>query len=666
MNSYFMLFTITPVQSFIEQARKTSDLYAGSRILSELVETAKRKLVNDYEAQIIFPKEGMYLGQTEGSTSYDVNSLNKTDKYSSPNRFMAMLKTANDPKYIGNALEDEVQNKFRNIANESCVRAIKNKLHPSLFEQQIDGFWQIYWVMLPYDSQNGDYVGTHRELEKYLGGIKNLRDFRQLAEPGGRKCSICGERNTLFYSPRVDNNGEKKKPKYIIDEAIPIEYSRLDEGEGLCAVCLCKRYWFGENHQEFSSTAQVSLMTLLFLLNNDLHGKNYLDNFRNTVNNCCRTVNNPQPYNDQLIYSSNLNKAYFRKNGLSHGLTKGEIDEKILNAHKQLTSYIKNKNEEQRKNTQIGNKQSEEWEIPAYYALIAFDGDSMGEWLSGKYLKDKQALFNFHQDLSKRLHIYAEQVCKTLIDPLNQASSILQLSNSDLFWGRVVYAGGEDFLGFITRKHALAALSTLRQQFDDTVNNPLKKYFNNSSNNISFSAGLVFAHYKMPLSEVLKWVRRTEKEAKDIDGDKDALAIAVLKHSGEIVKTIYKWRPDGNRWVTGEIQSIIDGLRNSNFSAKFITSLNNEVRRLSDHSGGLKDITDRKLVDGIIETEISRLVGRAFQSTDTKQESNNFDKENIINSVKYLYQTSKQDINNFLSALNIAHFLSREVNQNVD
>lgn len=35
-SSYLFLFTIGPVQSFIAQARKTRDLYAGSKILGGL------------------------------------------------------------------------------------------------------------------------------------------------------------------------------------------------------------------------------------------------------------------------------------------------------------------------------------------------------------------------------------------------------------------------------------------------------------------------------------------------------------------------------------------------------------------------------------------------------------------------------------------------------
>lgn len=40
MKNYLFLFTISPVQSFISQARKVQDLAAGSKLLSDLISEA--------------------------------------------------------------------------------------------------------------------------------------------------------------------------------------------------------------------------------------------------------------------------------------------------------------------------------------------------------------------------------------------------------------------------------------------------------------------------------------------------------------------------------------------------------------------------------------------------------------------------------------------------
>ena len=53
---YLFLFNIGPVQSFISQARKTQDLYAGSRILGELIFAAS-EVAEKNDAEFIFPKQ---------------------------------------------------------------------------------------------------------------------------------------------------------------------------------------------------------------------------------------------------------------------------------------------------------------------------------------------------------------------------------------------------------------------------------------------------------------------------------------------------------------------------------------------------------------------------------------------------------------------------------
>ena len=47
-----------------------------------------------------------------------------------------------------------------------------------------------------------------------------------------------------------------------------------------------------------------------------------------------------------------------------------------------------------------------------------------------------------------------------------------------------------------------------------------------------FSAGIAIAHFKSPpLYEVLKWARRMEQAAKDIDSGKRCFRLAVIKRS---------------------------------------------------------------------------------------------------------------------------------------
>ncbi len=175
MNQYLLLFTIGPVQSFIAQARKTQDLYAGSFLLSHLTDFA----INDLSKQLTNP---------------DIIFPNRKIK-SKPNRFIAKIECEN-PENIGKKLKENVEIEFRKICKSVLddLGLNHSKEFCIDFERQINDFLSIYWVTLVLEKDN--YVDTFRELEGYLGAVKNVRHFHQLEETG-RKCSLCGERNVL-------------------------------------------------------------------------------------------------------------------------------------------------------------------------------------------------------------------------------------------------------------------------------------------------------------------------------------------------------------------------------------------------------------------------------------------------------------------------------------
>jgi CRISPR-associated protein Cmr2 len=90
MNNKAFLFTlsISPVQSFISQARKPKDLYAGSKLLSELCGKAI-EIFQSYGGNVILPaKKNDYL----------------------PNMFFGEVhKEENQLKEIGNEIEEELK-----------------------------------------------------------------------------------------------------------------------------------------------------------------------------------------------------------------------------------------------------------------------------------------------------------------------------------------------------------------------------------------------------------------------------------------------------------------------------------------------------------------------------------------------------------------------------
>jgi len=573
MTQYLFLFTIGPVQSFIAQARKTQDLYAGSFLLSYLIDSAMEKLSAQLNScEFIFPHKAIK---------------------SKPNRFIATIES-DDIAEIGNELKEYVREEFQLITTKVLSNIDLDA--PDSLESQVKTHLQVNWVALPLDED--DYAGTYEKLERYLGAIKNVRKFQQLKETG-RKCSLCGERNVLFYRGR--------KRAYTTDHAIsldgqPLKY--MHDGEGICAVCFTKRFadkYFKNGYvRNYPSTAEVALMDSLNKLDSGL-----LDEYRRIFG---------KNFDTELYYEDNLTERYFEKYNYPVG-KREEAKAKLVEIHK----IAKEK----------GLK------FCKYYAILMLDGDSMGRWLSGEFLEKKTELKEFHKKLTEELGNYAE-----CVDGEKSEDGIIKEPK-----GKLVYAGGDDVLAFVNLNHLLPVMKELRTRFPKFKDFGFEIKDNKKS---SASAGIAIAHYKTPLSEVLKWARKMEKEAKSIDDDKDAFAIAALKRSGEIRKTVFKWQY-GTPSVIEVLEHLIQSLNQEKISNKFIKSLGLEFRRLMDKEGQYKD-------SDIIKTEMKRWIARSCM-LDKGRKKRAVD--DLTKKLVMLYTNSKS-LDNFLSALEIADFIERE------
>jgi CRISPR-associated protein Cmr2 len=407
--------------------------------------------------------------------------------------------------------------------------------------------------------------------------------------------------DVVFFKPREENDELK-----------------MQKGEGLCAVCFTKRFY--DVKESFPSTAEIAAMDWLSKI--DEKNKN---DYKELFNN----------FDEQLFYEENLREKYLQKYGYYKNNGSIEI------AKQKLKRFYDIKIDENKK---LGKPSK-------YYALIMSDGDNMGKWLSGEFLQDeaKKNLKNFHVKMSKELGNYAKSLGNNSKDDNennNKDNRIIEPK------GKLVYAGGDDVMAFVNLKHLFDVLIKLREKFPKFE----ALGFNVKDNHRSTaSAGVVIAHYKTPLSEILKWARKMEKDAKD-KGGRDAFAIAVLKHSGEINKTIFKWQLEDIKPIE-LMRDICQKIQNEEFSNTFIKSLNIEFLKLMDKEGkwGEKQA---------IKTEIKRLTLKSFQrKKDETKENFNKRKDKISNEfipeLGSFFSNSKK-LNNFLSFLNIVDFLSRE------
>jgi len=570
MSRQLFLLTVTPVQAFIAASRKTQDLYAGSRILSRLCLTAIHTIKSRYQAQIMYPSE-------------NIDSL--------PNRVLALVESDGDREKLmsmGRDIEDAIRGEFADMA-DAVIRGLGLEVHSDL-RAQIEQYLQIYWVFCPLDGKT--YAEAYREITAVMGAIKNTKIFGQLAE-AGRKCSVTGEQNALYYKNDPKRNRAIAGAIRVPDD-IPDKY--FAPGEALGGIALVKRgadKFFERKNKEynsrFPSTSRVALMDAFHRL------AEADSNYKNILN---------EDFDEQYIY---------RK---KYGNETVKYDARADEIYKQFDKY--------------------NIDFTSYYAVLLFDGDSMGEWLSGAKLENKNKdLQAFHWRLSEELGKFAKQAESVLVPPR----------------GITVYAGGDDFLGFVNLSHLLDVMKTLRESFDRSVD--LSEF---TDQKLTFSAGIAIAHYKIPLSEVLAWARKMmEGEAKKLDTEKDAFGIALLRHSGEISKTVYKWKAD-HEWTTDLLKKLIHHLRHD-ISSTFNKTFHLEFRPLMNEKGQLDPA---KISDEMVRLELKRLIRRAEPKRRVSQEEHVQKTEALLETLWNLY-LSGRSFEHFLSLLDLALFLEREM-----
>ena len=610
---YLFLFTIGSPQAFIAQARKTHDLFAGSKIISDLIDAA---MVAVGKNNVIFPdansdaKPNRFLAKISADSLPDGNI----------NAFCESIETATRKAWILIALKAYQNAKLTNgeaiidkslldmLPIESCQDVLARI--SKIAEKQLIVFPDIFWVALPF---NNDYKAKHDKLSTLLGGIKNTRKFCQLYEPAGRKCSLDGERNALFY--RADDNGNKPafmdwdKDGYCnrqIHEIKDLEAFKLNPKETLSAVSLVKQFYkskeySGEN--AFPSTAEIALMNIpKSTLESEYH----------------KYIEGEVDY--QLFYEENLNEINLRKKDVR--IKNGYNLEDIRTAFNSIFDNIPKQ------------KRSK------YYAIVIFDGDSFGKLWSGEGHEDDQQLERFQIELARNLHIFAQKAKTILKSPK----------------GITVYAGGDDFLGFVNLKHLFKVMSELRVAYTDLIETPIKKEFKDRfTRSITFTAGVAIAHYKEPLSVVLGEARAAGKAAKKAfeNDDKDAFSLSVLKHSGESLRCFYKWKYNDLQ-LTDVLEKLVTMLEDvdNGFSNTFINNIDQEFRPLMNESGKYSGGTLHVL------SELNRLIIRS-----SKTGKDNPEIGELQGCIKHIYESNcryNKSLENFLVSLHICDFIKRK------
>lgn len=164
-----------------------------------------------------------------------------------------------------------------------------------------------------------------------------------------------------------------------------------------------------------------------------------------------------------------------------------------------------------------------------YYAIIMMDGDDMGKWLDNwkGECSNRTDPMDIQRTISRRLSHFSGYTVPTYVKEKE---------------GYLIYAGGDDVLAFVSVKKALPLAKALRLAFSNSETGLHQQ--------ATASMGIVIAHEKSPLQQLLQHARRLEGVAKSYihpktNKEKDAFSLAFLARGGEMREITLPWSMDG-------------------------------------------------------------------------------------------------------------------------
>ena len=491
MNKLLHIFTFSPVQGFISNSRRLSDLYHSSLLLSTLTE----KLIEDLNKEIIYPvlvEDGQGLANYPNRIVFLADQCICEDVIKNFQElwegiYETILTKVLDEVGISKEEKEKIreqaklhlENYFRaycECTNSEELKKWKEKLKQNLGKD--------------YD----DYAVAYDWTERKLGALKSKKPYEPLMDaytyngkeyPDG--CTLCGERAHLAV------NWEKFKENLQKD----IRHY-LKEGEKLCGVCLVKRFaFYCLGRQTFPSAHDIANAKFKEELKD--FEQNYKDRASELKSLLQQYMGEEKPrdhlweYNAELFDIEELERIKREEEGL-----KLVIDDLI----RELRWIY---------NNELLSKPSKN-----YFAIIISDGDSMGDWLGLKSERRKEKLERaFHEKFSKALSDYARE--------------IKSLESKEKFGLRIVYAGGDDVLAVADLREFLDFAEKLNPTFKEKV-----------GKDASVSAGIVIGHQRDNLAYLLNEAGQAEKKAKSVEG-KSAFCITVIPRGGGPVSFWAKW-----------------------------------------------------------------------------------------------------------------------------
>ena len=623
----FLLFQIGPVQEFIAQARKTQDLWSGSYLLSFLISQAmlaiadEGKLTDGTQIEglgpdaIVFPqlrslpladyhwwKKG-YLGDQKLRASHTNELLTPN----LPNRFLALV-PADQAENLARAAEQAVRQTWRDIA-EKVKAYIASQINDECpgwdkhWEAQVNRFLTVDWVAHPWTETDTALAEAAKGSPPLHGGW--AKHPLHLATRWAEEFIPAKERES--FGPR-SNSGF----------AWSLHFAATDW-----------KFAARKNARTFAAWKPVAQSECDGVPKDHLDAKNevlggaYYEKFRAMLNDNSKfhgAFKGSQLYGAISVIKRLWPEAYLKEFlDLDRATPVFQPVDEIAQIDKAIDA--------------------QEEDAETYYAVLAMDGDDMGQWVSGvkaaplinSLAVQAQDYLRTHWPGNLNEFPTAAAVPRPL-SPGYHAALSESLANFSLycarpiveaFGGQLIYAGGDDVLAMTPASNALDCAQALQIAFrgvnlaapevhaSSNVKKVLDSLFDYSGHTDGFltlrkseragvgraehlkpnwplmvmgpkasvSVGIAIGHVRSPMQDVIQAARGAEKAAKQIP-DKGAFCIQIMKRSGETVGFSARWQ-DGAVAVWEELRCDIHDL-----SGRFAYRYANLIKALVVTGGG--------------------------------------------------------------------------------
>lgn len=547
-----------PVQPFIAAARRTSDLWLGSLLVSTLAYTAAAAVADACGPQaVIYPD----LAALERFANPESVTLEHMLQSCVPNRFVCIVPQG-EADAVAEAVTRAVSRRWKELADR-----VHRWLDEAVDAVGLEGFdAQIAahpvvdivaqgWPAEPdrlreLSGEAFDNVG-YAYASLFKSGRRALAAVRMVAGPAPEdgdsrvKCSQCAIREAM--GPKGAGRAAQRdwwaQVRGLVDRRSSGEERHtvaLRKSEMLCAVCLTKRFarrclpefapaWKAPEQRyalRFPSVASVAVAPFRLQLRDDaatLAWRAALE----SVHDClaftvpgnllprlgpvARTGTHLDPDGTWLYPASYELETCLRDHD-DPEVDRATLREALERARAAL------------------RKMCARQSPTAYYAVVVLDVDDMGAWLDGSHAcfprhegARRPIHAALHADVSRRQGRLATRTLRGVVEA---------------HLGRMVYSGGDDVLAFVPLHTVWACLDALRARFRDVEGLGCK---------VGISVGVSIAHWKTPLQVALKAARDAESRAKragvgaDDERRKNAVEVSVATRSGMPTRVRLGW-----------------------------------------------------------------------------------------------------------------------------